>query len=613
LALACSSAAPPAEVPTVASAPAAAEAGSTTAEAPLDLTPVPAPKDIVARGTWRVPAQTVDAIAGWMQPGLDWRALTAGPLEELNGVVDFNAPVDLVATLSSATDKPRAQVAVAVGVSSQQAALDAFKSRGGPVEFVEPGVYSVQLGPRTPCFVAASLGPSRARLICSENREALEVLAPYLARGVPSKTALPNNLSLEVLAEPLWQRFGQKAEMLRSWLPLMVGELQLGSEALAASLNVAARALADEALLFASDLSRLSLTLEVRPEREALELAVATDYHAARSWLARGAVSGAARASVAPEQFWPLPADAGSAAYTAASDPAQSQALVRFSAELSDAALRYIGANAAERDAWVGILNKLNQLEGPWVSARGAVPQEMMQKPVDARELARLRMGYQLLGVKDDADLVGPLLERSLRLYNDAALRKGLSQRYGVEAAKLPKVTEKRSTQGKASVRTYEIAVPAQLYDVSVPGASGGGAAPAQGKAAAPIPLLLVCVHAAPWTWIGISSYDKLLDQKLRPLYDASARGATLQGRTGLDKLKTERANWAGFVSFGELATAYPVEENDTAWELLASLPNHGETPVVFQGNTSTEGPRADLTFNFPKGVFQDLGALIFR
>jgi hypothetical protein len=123
----------------------------------------------------------------------------------------------------------------------------------------------------------------------------------------------------------------------------------------------------------------------------------------------------------------------------------------------------------------------------------------------------------------------------------------------------------------------------------------------------------LSTARSAPWTWIGISSYDKLLEEKLRGLYDPSARKATLATRPGLEVLKTERVSGGGFMTLAELISAYPLDENESPAALLASLPNAGQTPMIMLGRTSPTGPQASANLSVPKAVFQDLGAVLFR
>lgn len=621
--LACSSSAPPASAP----AAGAAAAGGESAEAPgseprIELEPVAAPRELVARATWRDPARLLDTVAGWMQPGLDWRALAAGPLEELSTVIDFTQPIDAAVALDpSQPDKPRAHFAIAAGLTSHKAALDAFRARGGPVDFVEPGVYSVQLDVEAPCFVAAALGPSPARLVCSENRESLEALSPYLTRGEPSKTAAPTNLSVEVLAEPLWQRFGQQAEMLKSWLPLVVGELPVKDEALAATISVAARALADEAVLFLGDLSRLHLELDIAGNAQSLDLTVGSDYRTARSWLAQTAAESSAHATVPPDAYWILPADATVATHSAPVDPARTQGIWRVVGELLDGGLKHLGAGKAEREGWIKAYARVSELAGPWVSANGMVPAELQAKPldgkpIDEKERARARLGYKLFGVKDEGDIVGPLLERTVKLYEDPTLRKSLAQRYGVDAAKLPLVKQRRSTQtipgqGPTTLRTYELILPAALLDearAKSPDAAAN-AAPATGT----VSVLVTSARSAPWTWVGISSYEKLLEEKLRSVYDPGARKATLATRAGLEPLRTERVAAGGFLTLAEIIASYPLDEQQAPGALLTALPNQGQTPMLFFARTTPEGPKASAALNLPKAVFQDLGAVLLR
>lgn len=609
LLLGCSSSSAPAASP--ASGAAAAEGESAegaSAEARIELEPVAAPRELVARATWRDPARLLDTVAGWMQPGLDWRAFVAGPLEELSTVIDFTQPIDAAVALDPAQpDKPRAHFAIAAGLTSQKAALDAFRARGGPVDFVEPGVYSVQLDVEAPCFVAAALGPSPARLVCSENRESLEALSPYLTRGEPAKTAALANFSVEVLAEPLWQRFGQQAEMLKSWLPLVVGELPVKDDALAATISVAARAVADEAVLFLGDLSRLHLELDIARDAGSLELSFGSDYRSSRSWLAQVAAEGAARAALPPDAFWSLPADVTLATHTAPGDPARTQGISRVLGELFDGGLRHLGASKAEREAWVKAYGKLNDVRGPMVSANGMVPPELLAKPLDDKERARARLGYKLIGVQDEGDVLTPLLERTVKLYEDPALRKSLAQRYGVDAAKLPQVKQRRSTQGTTTLRTYELMLPAALLD------EARAKSPEGPPSAGTVSVLITSARSAPWTWIGISSYDKLLEEKLRSMYDPSARKATLSARPGLESIKTERVAVGGFLTLAEVIASYPFDEEQAPGAVLATLPNAGQTPLQFFGRTTPEGPKASGQLNLPKAVFQDLGAALLR
>jgi hypothetical protein len=622
--VACSSSAPTATSPAAGAAATGGESvEAPSAEARLELEPVAAPRELVARATWRDPARLLDTVAGWMQPGLDWRALAAGPLEELSTVIDFTQPIDAAVALDpSQPDKPRAHFAVAAGLTSHKAALDAFRARGGPVDFVEPGVYSVQLDVEAPCFVAAALGPAPARLVCSENRESLEALSPYLTRGEPSKAAAPANLSVEVLAEPLWQRFGQQAEMLKSWLPLVVGELPVKDEALAATISVAARAVADEAVLFLGDLSRLHLELDIASDSQSLDLTVGSDYRSARSWLAQTAAESAARAAVAPDAYWILPADATVASHSAPVDPARTQGILRVVGELLDGGLKHLGAGKAEREGWIKAYSRVSELTGPWVSANGMVPPELQAKPVqgkspeskplDQKEQARVRLGYKLFGVKDDGDIVNPLLERTVKLYEDPTLRKSLAQRYGVDAAKLPQVKQRHTTQaipgqGTTTLRTYELILPAALLDEAKP--KSADAPPPSGT----VSVLVTSARSAPWTWVGISSYDKLLEEKLRSVYDPGARKATLATRPGLEPLRSERVAAGGFLTLAEFIASYPMAEQQSPTALLAALPNAGQTPMLFFGRTAPEGPKGSAALNLPKAVFQDLGAVLLR
>lgn len=588
---------PPAQAPS-------APAESAEPEAALELTPVPAPAELVARATWRSPSSTLDTLIGWMQPGLDWRAVLHGALSDdlPVEVLDLTQPIDAVVTLDPTNpERPRPLFAVAFGLGSQRAALDALQSRGVALALVEPGVYALDLGPRTSCFVAAALGPSSSRLICSNQRESLDALGPYLARGEPSKAAPPVDLSAELLTDALWQRYAEQAELLKSWLPLVASELPIESEELRTTVSVAARALADEAVLFLGDLSRVHLEAHTRAERELLELRLGSDYRSARSWLAESAADAPARASVAPEAFWSLPGDATSASHYAPSDPARYEGILRTAHELAGGTLRQLDASNAAREGWLKAFGKLRELAGPWVSANGMAAPE--GSAPDAREHARARFGYKIFGVEDKGDVVTPLIEQSLALYEDAGLRRGLTQRFGIEAASLPKVQQRRATLGKATRRTYELALPVRLLDDEASGELAAGT----------IPLTIVTLRNAPWTWIGLSSYEGLLEQRLTAVHDPRTGAPTLEGRAGLDALKTVRASAAGFLTLAELLATYPLSDDEPPSALLATLPERGRTPMPFFGTTEQQGPKAKLSLEVPRATLRDVGAALFR
>src|SRR3954470_5935353 len=170
-----------------AAAPNAATPAGTEAEDLPELTPAPAPENLVAIATLRTPARTLDTAMSWTGLGIDFRTLvqSSGPGAAILPILDLEAPLDVIATIDpKIKNKPRVLFAASIGLTSRQAALDAFQGLEFPVEFVEPGVHLVRPSAKLVCFVAPALGKASARLVCGEDRESIELLSPYLTRGI---------------------------------------------------------------------------------------------------------------------------------------------------------------------------------------------------------------------------------------------------------------------------------------------------------------------------------------------------------------------------------------------------------------------------------------------
>src|SRR5262245_36705560 len=212
---------------------AAAPASASAAESEVlpELTPVAPPENIVGIATLRTPAHTLDTAMGWTGLGLDFRMLlSSGAGAAILPVLDLEAPIDAVMTLDpKVKNRPRVLVAASIGLTSREAALDAFQGLEFPVEFVEPGIHSVRPNPKTFCFVAAALGKAKARLVCGDDRESVELLSPYLTRGKPSDSTGDADLHVELRAEAAWRQFGDKTQLLELAIPMLLGEVSIGN------------------------------------------------------------------------------------------------------------------------------------------------------------------------------------------------------------------------------------------------------------------------------------------------------------------------------------------------------------------------------------------------
>ncbi|HTV25465.1 MAG TPA: hypothetical protein VMG12_42510, partial [Polyangiaceae bacterium] len=380
---------------------AAAPAAAGAAEEVLpELTPVAAPENIVGIATLRTPARTLDTAMGWTGLGLDFRMLlSSGAGAAILPVLDLEAPIDAVMTLDpKVKNRPRVLFAASIGLTSREAALDAFQGLEFPVEFVEPGVHSVRPNAKTVCFVAPALGKAKARLVCGDDRESVELLSPYLTRGKPSDSTGDADLHVELRAEAAWRQFGDKTQLLELAIPMLLGEVSIGNAEFDAALRDGATALVDEVILSLGELRdlRLDARLASDPsaaEKNELDLEIQLAFNAQRSLVARGFVDGEARASVAPDTFWKLPADATQAAYYSVANPTLTEGAVNVLERLFESGLGHLGASANVKRAWPAAFGQAMEVRGPIVTARGSIPKEALPATLDAREELRSALG----------------------------------------------------------------------------------------------------------------------------------------------------------------------------------------------------------------------------
>jgi hypothetical protein len=597
---ACSSPATP-PVATV-SARAAEHSDSAEADVAVDLSPVAAPENLVALASLRSPAHIMDTLMSWSGLGLDWRALLqAGPAAQFLPVIDLDAPIDAAAVLDAKSkNKPHLWFAASVGLTSRQGALDAFRALDAPVDVVEPGVYSVRPNPKTLCFIAPALGKAKVRLVCSEDRESLDQLTPYLTRGNPSDSTGDAALHVEVRAEPAWRLYGDKAQFLKLSIPMLLGEVSIGNAEFDAALRETASAAVEELTATLADLKDVRLDARLRDTPAELSVLLGMDLRASKSWAAGALASAEARASVAPDSFWKLPVDAREATYQARSSPEALQKALELLERVAQTGLSQLGASPAVQKDWPQALQDALSVAGPIVSARGEVPARLVAASPDEKEQRRANAGYLIVGAEDEGNRYGAFLERTLKLYEDSALRKGLTQRYGLNASKFPKVQSRKGPAKLPDSRLYSLDLPASAF-TSLSGEKVKGA---DGKSASgTVPISVLICREGQRSWIAASSYPALNEELLVGILSSSGPEATLARRAGLEALHQDKANWAGFWTLTGLEQSWRRPELK---KVLASL-GPSDVPLIGHANGHASGPNGEAELHVPAQVFRDV------
>lgn len=584
-----------------------AEASEAPSEELPELTPVSAPDNLVALATLRSPGRTLDTVLGWTGLGVNVQTLLqAGPLAPLLPVLDLNAPIDAVATLDpQSKTRPHFFYAASIGLTSRQAALEAFAGLELPVELVEPGVHAVRPSPKAICFVAPALGPAKARLVCGQDRTSVELLTPYLTRGTPSASTGDAELHAELRADAPWRMYGEKAQLLQLAVPMLLGEASIGNPEFDGALRDGANALVAEVITTLGETSRLTLDARLRvdasaPEHDELETGFALELHGTNSWLGRAFTDSESRASVAPETFWRLPADATQAVYYASGNPELFARAGEVLTRLFESGLGHLGASRGVQHAWPEAFRGVIELKGPVVSARGNVPKEQLPAKLDAREELRSALGYAIGGVEDPDRRALALLTQTLELYEDGPLRKNLGQKYGFDLAKLPKLQSKKGPAKLSESRSYELSLPAAVFAEVV----GNDSIDTTGLA--PIPFVILTCREGQVSWFSISSYATLAEQKLSALVASSSNaGSTLASRTGLERLRNDRGNAAGFWTLAGLASSSSLRSGEFGAILTPLAQN--QIPIVGRALGHASGPSGTLEVHVPSQLFRDI------
>jgi len=571
-----------------------------------ELTPLPAPDNLVGLATLRTPGRTLDTALGWTGLGLSFRTLlSSGPAAALLPVLDLDAPLDAVVTLDpQAKTRPHFYYAASIGLTSRQAALDVFQGMELPIELVEPGVHSVRPSPKTLCFVGPALGQAKARLVCGQDRESLELLSPYLTRGNPSASTGDADLHIELRADAPWRQFGDKAQLLQLAVPMFLGEVSIGDAEFDGALRDGSTALVDEVIATLGELSRLTLDARLRvdqsaPEHEELEAILGLELRGSSSWIARALIDAETHASVAPDTFWKLPGDATQAAYSASRNPELFARASDVLNRLFESGLAHLGASRGVQQAWPAAFRAALEVKGPMVSARGGIPKEALAEKRDAREELRADLGYTIIGVDDPDRRALALLAQTLELYQDGPLRKSLAQKYALDVSKLPKVQSRKGPARLAESKSYELALPAAFFAEAL---EGSGVDPAT---LPPIPVVIVTSREGSVSWFGISSYGSVLEQKLGTLTVSASASPTLGARAGLDRLRSDRGNAAGFWTLAGLAASPSFDKGELA-TFLAPLADN-QVPIVARAIGRASGPSSALEVHVPAQLFRDI------
>jgi hypothetical protein len=591
--------------------PAAVPASGTDAVEPApDLTPVPAPQELILFGRLSRPKTLFETLATWV--GVPFGVANALPpdLKELEHVIAWDAPVELAGVLDRrSTEKvPPPLLVVSIGLTSVDKALDVARDHGGNVTQVAPGVFRVTADGEVSCAIAASLGPSPARVVCGESWSHVEELLPYATRGLPTRDLGANDLHVELAAEPIRRKYNQELSSLRAVAGLVLRMASLDDRRFDRVLTDVVYGLADELKALATEADRVQITARLDPTAKVLEFGEAVVLRsptgAESSFTAQLFQDLARRQMVAPDVFWQLPANASTGAYSVGADAARVSALLKSVIELADAYLEHEKVAPALRKRVRRVLETYSSLSSTGVYAAGIPANPANTIPV-------LNTGWSIGTSSQRADVITGLLGDMSALLADRELARLLKERLNFDAKLLPRMkSQVVAVKGfPARATAYQIELPAGLVE-QLEKATDAKRAAGKEKALKST-LSLIVVPDGDRSFVAYSADQKQAIALLEAVHSPTEK--KLASVSELQPLRSKPAWSAGFWTIEALLPYVDSLAKEKGIDLLTRMPNHGRSPWLFRLEITDRAPALSVsgTLRIPQGAFQDAGSLI--
>jgi hypothetical protein len=588
--------------------PAATGTGQVVVLSPMS--PVSAPAELFAVARIANLEKTADTAVAWSGLPLNWRSLIEKDVPGISRIVALSAPVDFAAALDPGPgEMPKVRWAFAVGAASTDAAVGFFRQQGIGVVSREGGAYQASVKDDLACVIDRALGAAPTRVVCSSDLADVEVLLPYLTRGMPTESFGKSDIHAHVAAEPFRRRYGAQVGMVRTvGVPFLLRELSVDHPKLDRALHEVLYGGADEIVALAGDADRLDFDIAVSPG-DVLDVSTSLSFSGQKSWSSQTLAKASSQMAGAPETFWKLPATATSGNYNTYADTERLRGIVLSLRDLMDGFLDYHKMTEARRRPLIDAFEKVATSGAR--SASATLPFSATAAGPSSEDVQALKAAIgQHLGVteKGGAEAMAFFSEFT-KSVGDKGLRDNLLKKHKIPANMLPTAKERPLT-GK------DLPAGGKRYELTLPGAllSGGKLAldqagqKAKGKAGPPLTVHLIALPDGPLTWIAIGTDDKAL---IAALTEARAgTGKTLATRDGLAPLRTLPTLSGGFTTLSAVLASIDEKLSRFGKERFAidKLPHLGMTPILltFTSTMKGQGATATLAARIPRAVVED-------
>lgn len=568
-----------------------------------DLSPVPAPRGLIAVGRAMNVDQSLQQLSEWTGFPVSLQQLLQQKSAQLAQAIQLDAPVELALALDDRNPtKPDVRFVATVPLRSLEAAAAAAQDLGARLEREQPGIYRLVGSSKGmgDCRIASAVGQAPARLVCSDSQRSLEALLPYAVRGLPSEALPAHALQVEFRVRQLTQAYDSTLRQLRTaGIPMAMSEVPIDDPKFIRGLSDALNGVADELLTLSRELETVRLTADLDAQAGALDVSLTARLSGEGSYWVRTLLENAQQPSP-PALFWKLPADAVMAGWGHGAKKTQTLPITKSISELSEGALQYYGISAKVRAQLTGLLDALSSLEGS--SAWAYLPGPEGASPAKTKAPGPER-GILVLGFSAGQPKVKAVGDRALQLWNDAALWADLKKKLGVRRAALP-TAKARPTQGLAKATTYELSIPAQLIEGLDPSVKS-------------VKYYVVLSGDGGEGWAALGFDEAYAVAQLKRL--GAPGTATFATRPEARALSVAGGLGGGILNLGGLAQAIAQQpavgpaghELRELQRALAALPTHGEAPLLYDFTAERAGGvQLRWRLRIPKATLKDIGSL---
>jgi hypothetical protein len=610
---------------------------------------VAAPRTLVALGRWASVAGSLKTIEATGKVPFSLEAILEKELgdKELFALLKLDSAIDGAVMMDpkSPPEKPEALAVVSLPLREMNGAL-AQASRAGKPVAMRPGVFRIGPGKDLVCDLAVSVGDAPARLLCGAHERDLDLLVPWMTRGLPKEPLGGADLHLELRAEGLRARYKDEISMIGPALPKLARE-QLQQRGFSQpELIEMATAMATDAPRFIDDIDVLALDAKLDQGKSEASFSGTIRFKSRSSWATRFMTHRNEKAGSPPPLFWQLPKDSSGASFYRSADSEMFEQLRNALATAVRVAIPPGKLAPADARAIVELIARapVNNAR-VLVTARGHLPTKAPERPIDpARfkpaDAVRIALqksneiaGWQLLGVDAKADPYVAWLKDLIKLYGSRTLRNTLEKELKKKSEPGDKKPPVRETPWP-SIRIVKAprGVPEQAFVIEVRSVLSSLDAwdqvaslhnsrqhPKTGEVKVTSSAFVVVLQDGDHTWLASSPELETLGRILAAVRTGAPVDGTLGAREGLGALKSSTSTGGGFLVPKSIAHTFGLIFSDGLFEdtrrrvekAITLSPNNAATPVLMlSSGEGGEAPSNTLNILLQKGSIDDFMTL---